>query len=88
MRFKKASALLIALAVVGVACGDDSSDSSGATTPAAGTGGATPAPAGALILATDLPLQGASKYASTDTNNAISLLIEQAGGRPVPTTSH
>jgi len=80
MRFKKASALFIALAVVGVACGDDSSDSSSATTPAAGTGGAA-APAGALILATDLPLQGASKDASTDTNNAISLLLEQAGGK-------
>ena len=31
MRFKKASALFIALAVVGVACGDDSKDSSGGT---------------------------------------------------------
>ncbi len=79
---QKASALFIALAVVGVACGDDSNDSSSATTPAAGsTGGAAPAPAGALILATDLPLQGASKDASTDTNNAISLLLEQAGGK-------
>jgi branched-chain amino acid transport system substrate-binding protein len=79
MRFKKASALFIALAVVGVACGDDSGSGSGATTPAGGTGAA--APAGALIIATDLPLQGASKDASTDTNNAISLLIEQAGGK-------
>jgi branched-chain amino acid transport system substrate-binding protein len=34
-----------------------------------------------LIIATDLPLQGASKDASDDTNNAISLLLEQAGGK-------
>src|SRR3954463_11011961 len=37
MRFKKASALFIALAVVGVACGADSTDSSGATNAAAGS---------------------------------------------------
>ncbi|MEP7048023.1 MAG: branched-chain amino acid ABC transporter substrate-binding protein [Ilumatobacteraceae bacterium] len=80
MRFKKASALFIALAVVGVACGSDSKTSSSATTPAAGTG-APGAPAGALVLATDLPLQGASQDASVDTNNAISLLLEQAGGK-------
>jgi branched-chain amino acid transport system substrate-binding protein len=79
MRFKKASALFIALAVVGVACGDSDSDSSGASTPAGGTGAA--APAGALIIATDLPQQGAQADASADTNNAISLLIEQAGGK-------
>lgn len=79
MRFKKASALFIALAVVGVACGDNSKSSS-ATTPAGGTG-APAAAAGALIIATDLPLQGASKDASDDTNNAISLLLEQAGGK-------
>ena len=36
---------------------------------------------GTLIIATDLPLQGASHDASTDTNNAISLLLEQAGGK-------
>jgi len=79
MRFKKASALFIALAVVGVACGDNNKTSSG-TTPAGGTS-APAAAAGALIIASDLPLQGASKDASDDTNNAISLLLEQAGGK-------
>ena len=78
MRFKKASALIIALAFVGVACGSDSKTES--TTPAAG--GTTPAASGGtLVIATDLPLQGASHDASTDTNNAISLLLEQAGGK-------
>jgi branched-chain amino acid transport system substrate-binding protein len=94
MRFKKATALFIALAVVGVACGDDTESGSGDTAaPAGGTaapaGGtaapagdtAAPAAGGTLIISTDLPLQGASKDASVDTNNAISLLIEQAGGK-------
>src|SRR4051812_797949 len=91
MRFKKASALFIALAVVGVACGDDSNDSSGATNaPAASAapgattapgGTAAPAAGGTLVIASDLPLQGASHDASTDTNNAIALLLEQSGGK-------
>src|SRR4051794_37947172 len=69
MRFKKASALFIALAVVGVACGDDSNDSSGATAAPAGSaapgattapdGTAAPAAGGSLVIASDLPLQGA-----------------------------
>ena len=90
MRFKKASALIIALAVVGVACGSSTKTAStttaaaGGTTPGAGTtaGGTTPAASGAaLVIATDLPLQGASKDASADTNNAIQLLLDQAGGK-------
>jgi len=91
MRFKKASALFIALAVVGVACGDNSNSSSGATNAPAGSaapgataapgGTAAPAAGGNLVIASDLPLQGASHDASTDTNNAISLLLEQAGGK-------
>jgi branched-chain amino acid transport system substrate-binding protein len=78
---------LIALTVVGVACGSDSK-SGGTNAPAAtnapgATTGGTSAPAtgGTLIIATDLPLQGASHDASTDTNNAVSLIIEQAGGK-------
>src|SRR3954469_15618872 len=74
MRFKKASALFIALAVVGVACGDDSNSSSGATNApaasaapgattapggtAAASGTAAPAAGGSLVIASDLPLQG------------------------------
>ena len=89
MRFKKGSALLIALTVVGAACGSDSksgdtgapaTNAPGATTGATtgGTSGGS-ASGGTLVIATDLPLQGASHDASTDTNNAIKLIIEQAG---------
>jgi len=92
MRFKKASALFIALAVVGVACGDNNNSSSATNAPAATTAtgattasGGTSAPAAgggkSLVIASDLPLQGASHDASTDTNNAISLLLEQAGNK-------
>jgi branched-chain amino acid transport system substrate-binding protein len=96
MRFKQASALLIALAVVGVACGDDSKDSSGGTAapaateaggtaaPAATDAGGTAAPAaagGTLVVSSDLPLQGASADASADTNNALALILEQGGGK-------
>ncbi len=92
MRFKKASALVIALALVGVACGDDDTDSSGDTAAPTGTAapgdtaapdGTTAAPSagGNLIVSTDLPLQGASADASADTNNAVKLLLEQAGGK-------
>ena len=88
MRFQKASALFIALAVVGVACGSDSKTSStaapaagGTTAPAAGGTAAPAASGGTLIISTDLPLQGASADASADTNNAVSLIIEQAGGK-------
>ena len=42
-----------------------------------GTSGA----GGTLVISTDLPLQGASKDASDDTNNAVSMIIEQAGGK-------
>jgi branched-chain amino acid transport system substrate-binding protein len=88
MRFKKASALFIALAVVGVACGSDSKSEStsagGTTAPGATTapgGTSAPAAGGTLVIASDLPLQGASHDASTDTNNAIQLLLDQAGGK-------
>ncbi len=92
MRFKKTSALFIALAVVGVACGSDTkqagTSTGGTTAPAAGAttapaaGGTTaPAAGGALIISTDLPLQGASADASNDTNNAVNMILEQAGGK-------
>ncbi|MUH52125.1 MAG: hypothetical protein F2789_13040, partial [Actinobacteria bacterium] len=75
MMLRKASALLIALAVVGTACSSDKK--SDTTTPAGGT----TASGDTLIIATDLPLQGANADASKDTNNAIELLLEQAGGK-------
>ncbi len=89
MRFKKASALFIALAVVGVACGSDTkvaTDTAAAgvtAAPGATTAGGTTAPAagGTLTVSSDLPLQGASKDASVDTNNAMQLILDQAGGK-------
>ena len=35
----------------------------------------------ALVVGTDLPLQGASADASTATNNAVALYLEQVGGK-------
>ena len=64
MKLKKTSALLIALAVVGVACGSDTKSASDT-----------------VIVSTDLPLQGASGDASRDTNRAVALILEQAGGK-------
>jgi branched-chain amino acid transport system substrate-binding protein len=75
------------LTVVGVACGSDSKSSGntsgggGTAAPATTTAGGGGTPSGTLIIATDLPLQGASHDASTDTNNAVALIIEQAGGK-------
>ena len=113
MRLRKASALLVSLAVVIAACGSDKKSSPAATTgaatastaastagsTAATTGGATAATTGgatavttagttgggaagsAVVVATDLPLQGASADASSDTNLAIELLLEQQSGK-------
>jgi branched-chain amino acid transport system substrate-binding protein len=92
MRFKKASALFIALALVGVACGDDDTSSGDTAAPAAADtaapgdtaapdGTTAPSAGGTLIVSTDLPLQGASADASADTNNAIRLFLEQQGGK-------
>ena len=36
---------------------------------------------GSVVVGTDLPLQGASADASSSTNNAIALLLEQVGGK-------
>ena len=78
MKLKKTTAVVAALAVTITACGSDKKTESPS---AATTAGGGAAPAGALVISTDLPLQGASKDASDDTNNAISLLLEQAGGK-------
>ena len=57
----------------------------GAATTAAAAGGATTAAAGAaagaLVVSSDLPLQGASADASNDTINALKLILEQQGGK-------
>jgi branched-chain amino acid transport system substrate-binding protein len=86
MRLKKASALLIALAVVGAACGSDEKAAETTTAPAESTpaesapADSAPAEGGkTLIVSSDLPLQGASADASADTNKAIKLILEAAG---------
>ena len=70
-------AVLMVGAAALAACGSSSSStsSSAGSTAAAGGGAKT------LIVSTDLPLQGASADASADTNNAIQLLLDQAGGK-------
>src|SRR3954471_5177365 len=85
MRLRQATALIAALAVGITACGsdDNKADSTnapaatGGTTAPAATGGSTaPAASGegkALIVSSDLPLQGASADASADTNLAMQL---------------
>jgi branched-chain amino acid transport system substrate-binding protein len=96
MRLRKSSALFVALAVGFTACGSDAkkSDSTtavstavstatstgGSTAPSTG-GSTTTGGSGSVVVGTDLPLQGASKDASDDTNLAIELLLEQAGGK-------
>ena len=95
MRLRKASALLAACAVLVTACGSDEDEAAETTAAAVETTAAaadTTAPAAettappsgdgtAVVVSTDLPLQGASKDASDDTNLAIALLLEQVGGK-------
>ena len=94
--FQKTAAAVVALAVVAVGCGS-SSKSGGAAATTAAKGAATTAPAkaaattaaaaagaaapGALVISSDLPLQGASADASKDTINALNLVLEQQGGK-------
>ena len=87
--FKKAAAAVVALAVVAVGCGSSSKTSGGAATTAGASGSTTASTAAAssggggtaLVVGSDLPLQGASADASNDTNNALKLILEQNGGK-------
>jgi branched-chain amino acid transport system substrate-binding protein len=85
-RVAMASASL-AFALVAAACGSSkTTDKPADTTKAPAAGATTAAPAaapvaGALIVSSDLPLQGASADASKDTNLAMKLILEQAGGK-------
>ncbi len=64
---------VIAVATLGVAaCGGGSS---GTSSSSGGSGSKT------LIISSDLPLQGSSADASTDTNNAIKLYLDQVGNK-------
>ena len=45
------------------------------------TAAAAAAPEGALVISTDLPLQGASADASRDTQRAVEMILEAAGGK-------
>ncbi len=65
---RPAVAVVLMAALALTACGGGSESSSG-------DGGKK------LIIATDLPLQGASKDASDSTNNAIKLYLEQIGNK-------
>jgi branched-chain amino acid transport system substrate-binding protein len=69
------SALVVGAAVF-AACGSSSSSSSSA---GGGSGGG--ASGQTLVIGTDLPLQGASADASADTNNAVKLVLSNAGGK-------
>ena len=86
------SAALAALALVMVGCSSDKADETSAPTEAvadtaaadtgaADTEAAPAAPEGALVIATELPLQGASADASADTNRAVAMILEAAGGK-------
>ena len=101
MRLRKASALLAACAVLVTACGSDEDEAADTTAAAVETTAAaadTTAPAAAdttapaagdglaVVVSSDLPLQGASKDASDDTNLAMALLLEQVGGKAGPHT--
>jgi branched-chain amino acid transport system substrate-binding protein len=67
----KVGALVVAGALALAACGGGSETAEG---------GETAAPAGkTLVISTDLPLQGSSADASSSTNNAIKLYLEQIG---------
>jgi branched-chain amino acid transport system substrate-binding protein len=66
---RPAVAVMVLSALALAACGGGGSDSG------SGDGGKT------LVIATDLPLQGASKDASDSTNNAIKLYLESMGNK-------
>ncbi len=68
-RLRPAVAVAVLAAMALAACGGGSTADSG------GDGGKK------LIIATDLPLQGASKDASDSTNNAIKLYLKQQGNK-------
>ena len=53
----------------------------GALALAACSGGSDSAGGDALVVGTDLPLQGASEDASKSTNEVVALVLEQAGGK-------
>jgi branched-chain amino acid transport system substrate-binding protein len=67
----RALAVLSVATLALAACGGGSSSGSGS----GGSGGKT------LIISSDLPLQGSSADASTDTNNAIKLYLDQVGSK-------
>jgi branched-chain amino acid transport system substrate-binding protein len=89
---KAAPIVLVTFGLVAAACGSSSKTNAGSSTTAAAGASSTTAAGGAsstaaagggktLIVSSDLPLQGASQAASTDTNNALQLLLDQAGGK-------
>jgi branched-chain amino acid transport system substrate-binding protein len=92
----KFAAVTVVLATLAAACGSDTEDDAAgeatgeATADATAEGSATaeapadtdaaPAAEGSLVIAIEVPLQGASKDASEAAVNAANLALEQAGG--------
>ena len=68
-------------ATTAAATGGSTAASTAATTAASTGGGTATGGTGKVVVATDLPLQGASKDASDDTNLAVQLLVDQASGK-------
>jgi branched-chain amino acid transport system substrate-binding protein len=85
MMNRKVLAAALPLMLIAAACGSSKADTTTAATTAAAAGTATTAAAAAagdaLIVSSDLPLQGASADASKDTNLAMQLFLKQQGGK-------
>jgi branched-chain amino acid transport system substrate-binding protein len=84
MMKRKALAAALPLMLIAAACGSSKKTETGAATTAKGgattaAGGA--APADALVISSDLPLQGASADASKDTNLALKQYLASVGGK-------
>ena len=79
MRYRSIMAAVVAVAVTALsltAC-KSSKSSSGGTTGSTSAGGGGGGSAKTLVISTDLPMQGASADASTDTIRAIQLYLDQ-----------
>ena len=84
-----AMAAVLVLATAAAACGSGSSSDNGGTGGDGGANAATPVnsstcksvvnPDGQLLITSDLPLNGSSSHQTTQMNQAIEMIFEQAG---------
>ena len=81
-----AVAVAVAMAVTGAASAAGRPTGTGATTTLRAAPAAAAATGNTLVIGTDLPLQGASKAASDETNQAIELYLSQIGHQAGPYT--